>query len=221
MKKSGKPTTLIDDLIKAQSQIEAVTKDGINPFFKSHYATLNATISACKDILNANGFAVIQPITSDAGGVYVCTTLIHTSGGQIESRMRIKLAKENDPQSQGSAITYARRYSLQSLLLMSAEDDDGEKAVKRSTPSKTYGGTTPTRPTSSKDTPASEGQKKMIFSVAKQKGMEPDEVKDAIKLFFKLDSYSKLTMSQAKKAIDNLLKKPDVFVKEFDVPKDI
>lgn len=115
-------------LLAAQKEIESVDKDGKNPFFKSDYTTLNAAILACKSILNKHEIVVLQPITSDENGVYVATTLLHTSGEQIGSKHRIREAKDNDPQSQGSAITYARRYSLMSLLCMSSADDDGEKA---------------------------------------------------------------------------------------------
>jgi len=124
-------TTFFKDLLKAQTQIEEIKKDGTNPFFHSDYATLNATILACKKILNDNNFIVLQPIQSDTDGVYVCTTLLHTSGKRITSKMRIESKADNDPQAQGSAISYARRYSLQSFLLMSAVDDDGEGAIAR------------------------------------------------------------------------------------------
>lgn len=117
------------DLLKVQQEIESVDKDAKNPFFNSNYATLGATIEACKSILNKNNFIVIQPLQSDENGVYVCTTLIHTSGGKIESKMRINQKEQNNPQAQGSAITYARRYSLQSILCMNEEDDDGNSAT--------------------------------------------------------------------------------------------
>jgi len=123
--------TFYQDLLNAQKEIESVDKDGNNPFFKSTYTTLNATIQACKEILNKYNIIVLQPIESDENGVYVCTKLIHTSGDKLESRMRIEKAKANDPQSQGSAISYARRYSLKSLLTMSDSDDDAEKAMAR------------------------------------------------------------------------------------------
>lgn len=124
--------TFFYDLLQAQKEIEGVDKDGKNPFFKSDYATLNATILACKQILNAHNIVLLQPIVSDEHGVYVATTLIHASSEQkVESRMRIIPAKVNDPQAQGSAITYARRYALKSLLCMSDEDDDAEKATAR------------------------------------------------------------------------------------------
>ncbi len=122
----------LQDLLAAQKEIEGVDKDGKNPFFKSDYTTLNATIQACKEILNKHNIIVMQPITSDEHGVYVSTTIIHAISEQkIESKMRIIPSKENDPQAQGSAITYARRYALKSFLCMSDADDDGEKAMSR------------------------------------------------------------------------------------------
>ena len=116
------------DLLKAQQEIEPVTKDDKNPFFKNDFASLNKTILTCKQVLNDNNILVLQPIQSDENGVYVCTTLIHTSGDMLESKQLIREAKSNDPQAQGSAITYARRYSLKSFLCMTDRDDDGEKA---------------------------------------------------------------------------------------------
>jgi len=121
-------TNIYTDLLKAQKEIEAVGKDDNNPFFNSDYTSLNSTIHACKKALNDNNILVLQPIQSSENGVYVCTTLIHTSGEKLESKMAIREAKSNDPQAQGSAITYARRYSLKSFLCMTDKDDDGEKA---------------------------------------------------------------------------------------------
>lgn len=128
-----KINTMYEDLLEAQKNIEKVDKDGKNPFFKSEYTTLGASIEACKQALNDNNFIVLQPIESDTEGVYVCTTIIHTSGEKITSRMRITVAKTNDPQAQGSAITYARRYALKALLCMSDFDDDGNEANKEPT----------------------------------------------------------------------------------------
>jgi hypothetical protein len=123
--------TFYQDLIEAQKEIEGVGKDGKNPFFKSDYTTLNSTILACKDILNKHNIAVLQPIESNENGVFVCTTLYHTSGESITSKMAIVPSKDKDPQAQGSAITYARRYSLKSMLCMSDADDDAETAMMR------------------------------------------------------------------------------------------
>jgi hypothetical protein len=122
-------------LLKAQKAIGAAKKDSVNPFFKAKYADLGAVMEVCKEPLNENGIAILQPIVSN-GDVYVLTTLLHESGEFISSQLKIAAKQEHDPQAQGSAITYARRYALQSLLSIPSEDDDGEKAMRRDAPAK-------------------------------------------------------------------------------------
>ena len=114
-------------LIKAQKNIGGATKGSSNPFFKSQYADLGEVIDACKDALLGAGIACLQPINGD----FVDTMLLHESGQFIKGSTKIICAKPNDPQAQGSAITYARRYGLQSLALIPSEDDDGESAMDR------------------------------------------------------------------------------------------
>jgi len=137
------------DLLEAQKEIEAVDKDGKNPFFKSEYTSLNSTIEACKKILNKHNIILIQPIISTEIGVQVCTTLIHISGERETSSMIIREAKDHDPQAQGSAITYARRYSLKALLCMSDADDDGNLAQTTYKSTTTASVSHPTAPKSS------------------------------------------------------------------------
>jgi hypothetical protein len=117
--------------IKAQSEMGNATKDSNNPFFQSKYADLNSIREACLPALNNNGIAVLQPTTQIEGKNYVKTILVHESGETIESLTEILFAKQNDPQAQGSGITYARRYGLQSLVNIGAEDDDGNKASEK------------------------------------------------------------------------------------------
>lgn len=131
MNKSESLIKIAPALLKAQQATGAAKKDAKNPFFHSTYADLGSVMEACKQALNENGITVLQPIGSDEQGVYVETVLIHESGEYISDRMRISVKEENNPQSQGSAITYARRYSLQSIAFIPAEDDDGEGAMKR------------------------------------------------------------------------------------------
>ena len=116
-------------LIAAQKEMGNATKDSKNPFFKSKYADLNSIREACLPPLNANGIAVLQPICNAEGKHFVKTILLHESGETIESLTEILFNKANDPQAQGSGITYARRYGLQSLVCIGAEDDDGNKAA--------------------------------------------------------------------------------------------
>lgn len=111
-------------LVKAQKAIKPALKDSKNPFFKSSYADLTSVIEACKEALNTNGIIFLQPVSE----MNVETWLIHESGEYLMTSMPITVARQNDPQAMGSAITYARRYALQSFLGMGAEDDDAESA---------------------------------------------------------------------------------------------
>lgn len=118
---------LAEALAKAQGQMKPALKDSINPHFRSAYADLNACWSAIREPLSSNGLAVIQNVSSDASGVTVETMLVHSSGEHIQSKCWLPVAQKT-PQAYGSAITYARRYSLSALVGLSAEDDDGNAA---------------------------------------------------------------------------------------------
>ncbi len=119
-------------LIEAQKEMGNALKDSTNPFFKSKYADLNSVREACIPLLNAAGIAVLQPICQVEGKSYVKTLLLHDSGESLESFTEIVYGKVGDAQAQGSGITYARRYGLQSLVCIGAEDDDGNKASEKS-----------------------------------------------------------------------------------------
>jgi len=108
------------------------SKDSTNPFHKSKYADLTSVREACVPALNEYGIAVLQPIVQIDGKNFVKTLLLHQSGESIESFTEIVYGKQNDAQAQGSGITYARRYGLQSLVALGAEDDDGNKATDKS-----------------------------------------------------------------------------------------
>jgi len=116
-------------LLKAQSEMSNPKKGSSNPFFKSKYADLNAIREAVIPILNENGIVVLQPIVHVDGKNFVKTILLHESGEFLESLTEIIYNKVNDAQAQGSGISYARRYSLQSFVCVGADDDDGNKAV--------------------------------------------------------------------------------------------
>ena len=115
-------------LLKAQKSIKSVTKDASNPFFKSKYADLASVINACKEELNAEGITFLQPVD----GMNVETLLLHESGEYISAQTPIVCKSQNNPQDLGSAITYARRYGLQSMIGLPAIDDDGEGATSHS-----------------------------------------------------------------------------------------
>lgn len=124
-------------LAKAQGQMSGATKDSANPFFKSKYADLASVWEACRTQLAMNGLAVIQSPTVADLRVTVDTMLVHTSGQWILNTLSCTI-EEDRPQIIGSAITYLRRYALQSLVGVAPEDDDAEAAEGRA---KTNGAT--------------------------------------------------------------------------------
>jgi ERF superfamily len=115
-------------LVKAQSEMSNPKKGSSNPFFKSKYADLNSVREAVMSVLNENDISVLQPMVHVDGKNFIKTILLHSSGEMIESHTEIVYSKTNDAQAQGSGITYARRYGLQSLVCVGADDDDGNKA---------------------------------------------------------------------------------------------
>lgn len=133
MQKSENIANLAAALVKAQSAMGNASKDAKNPFFKSKYADLNAIREAVLPALNANNISVLQLTGQDQGKDVVMTTLMHSSGEYIVSTTPIVCAKQNDPQALGSAISYARRYGLQAMLCVGAEDDDGNAGSGKAT----------------------------------------------------------------------------------------
>jgi len=110
--------------VEAQKNIGVALKKATNPFHGSKYADLGQVISACKEALNENGIVVLQPLHWDEAGYYLDTILMHVSGESITYKLKLML-KSNDMQQLGSACSYARRYSLQSLLMIPTEDSQG------------------------------------------------------------------------------------------------
>jgi hypothetical protein len=118
-------------LVKAQAEMGNAKKESTNPFFKSKYADLNAIREAVLPVLNKHGIAVIQPtIVGENSNYrnYVKTILLHESGEYISGLTEIVCSRPNDAQAQGSGLTYARRYGLQSIVNVGADDDDGNSA---------------------------------------------------------------------------------------------
>ena len=132
MNKSESISNLAKALCKAQNEMGGAVKDAKNPFFKSNYADLTAAIKAIKEPFANNGLSYSQfPVTSEGGGgIGVVTILMHSSGEWLESEFYLPLAKK-DAQGGGSAVTYARRYSLQSMAGIPTADDDAEAAMMR------------------------------------------------------------------------------------------
>jgi hypothetical protein len=118
-------------IVKVQAALENVTKDAVNPHFKSHYASLPHILDTVRPVLAAHGLAIVQwPCTSDDGRIGIRTTILHESGEQMEHVFTVRPSKD-DPQGAGSAISYCRRYALAAVLNIGQDDDDGEAASVR------------------------------------------------------------------------------------------
>jgi hypothetical protein len=117
-------------LVKAQKAFAPALKDSNNPFFKTKYADLSACVKAVIDALNDNGIALVQNCHPCDDGVSVETIFYHESGEMINCGILHVPAAKNDPQGYGSALTYARRYSLMAACGIAPEDDDGNMASR-------------------------------------------------------------------------------------------
>lgn len=117
--------------VKAQKAFGPALKSSTNPHFRSRYADLSACVEAVIDALNANGIALMQKTYECKEGVMVETVFVHESGEVMESGMLHVPAVKHDAQGFGSALTYARRYSLMAACGIAPEDDDGNAASRR------------------------------------------------------------------------------------------
>ena len=125
---SSENAAIYKAFVKAQSQFGAALKTSTNPHFRSRYADLASCIEAVIDALNANGIALTQYTTECETGVIVETIFLHESGEIICSGKLYVPATKHDAQGYGSALTYARRYSLMSAFGLAPIDDDGMAA---------------------------------------------------------------------------------------------
>jgi len=128
MKMSETITELAGALAKAQGQIEDASKGSENPYFKSKYADLAAVRAVIREPLANNDLAIIQAPRTVNGGAEVETMLVHKSGEFISETLFMPAGKA-DPHGYASAITYARRIGIMSLLALASYDDDGNTAV--------------------------------------------------------------------------------------------
>lgn len=131
MKTSETIGKISESLAKAQGEMKPASFDAMNPHFRSRYATLASIMEACRSALSQNNIAIIQGTSVEEDRVVVNTMLTHSSGEWISDSLSMNINKDS-PQAIGSAITYARRYSLSSMVgIVSDEDDDAEGAMPK------------------------------------------------------------------------------------------
>jgi hypothetical protein len=131
MKTSESIKEIATALHAAQAEMGAAKKDSTNPHFKSSYADLSSVIDAIRKPLADNGLSFIQSPVYDYVNLLVGveTRIIHVSGEYISSSLMLPIGAKQTAQAAGSALTYAKRYSISSLCGLSTEsDDDGNSA---------------------------------------------------------------------------------------------
>lgn len=130
MQKSESIAALAAALATAQGSIQGAIKDSANPFFKSKYADLASVKEAIQIPLSTNKLSYVQVVHSLEHGVGVETVLMHASGEWLSGGVVFVPVVKADAQGYGSALTYARRYSLSAITGVAPEDDDGNAAAK-------------------------------------------------------------------------------------------
>jgi len=176
-------------MVKVQAGIKAAAKSKLNPFFKNKYADLGSVWEACHEALTANGIAVIQSPEFRDGVMLLKTTLLHESGESISGEYLIRPVKD-DPQGYGSAVTYARRYSLASMIGIIQDDDDGQRGSTR--------GKSESRGKVAEkllEGPISEVQAKALFKAWKQAGKSNEEVAKYLNENFEINTTSEIKKS--------------------------
>lgn len=118
----------MNKLLLLQQQIKAIKKDSENPFYHSAYFDINSLIAELKPLLNDLALIVLQPLGNINGRVTIKTLVIDAEDGKTIIESETLVPDLSDPQKLGAAITYCRRYALQSLFLLEAADDDGNTA---------------------------------------------------------------------------------------------
>jgi len=116
-------------LVKAQTEFNKALKKSTNPHFRSKFADLASCVDAVKESLNNNGIFLTQKPINCENGVKIETLFIHSSGEKMNMGAFFVPAGKKDAQGYGSALTYARRYSLMTACGIAPEDDDGNAAT--------------------------------------------------------------------------------------------
>lgn len=122
----------MNKLLKIQEELKPIEKDAVNPFFKSRYFDINTMLAEIKPILQKYNVILLQPMDVVEGRTILRTILLDAEddSGKVIIAGAMALPVIDDPQKMGSAITYFRRYSLQSLFALEAVDDDAEGVLR-------------------------------------------------------------------------------------------
>lgn len=207
MNKSESIANLAKALAAFQAEVSNPKNIADNPFFKSEYAPLDEVLRVVRPLLAKNGLSVLQFPSADGEHVSITTIIMHSSGEWLEADQLKMRPVKNDPQAIGSAITYARRYSLCAVLgIVGESDDDGNEASHPQHSQETPRPASEMQFKHPQETPqpASEMQLRKIFVVARELGMTPGSLKELLKQEYDVESSKQLTKRQASDVITHL-----------------
>lgn len=213
MERSETIGKLSEALAKAQGEMKPAGFDATNPHFRSKYATLASIMESCRTALSQNQIAVVQGTSVVEDRVIVTTMLVHSSGEFISDQLSMNIIKDS-PQAIGSAITYARRYSLASLAgVVSDEDDDAEAAMpKTDSAQKTVKPAQVTNLDEHKKTRSNNSPKSESAGKAEKTAQKPEDKNEQtqkrvqkIRLLFNLSAKLGQTPDEMKAVIGNII----------------
>jgi hypothetical protein len=124
----------MDKINSIQKEIGVMEKTETNPFFKSKYFDINALLAQLKPLLEKYQLCIIQPLCEVGGKISLMTEVYDLEKKESVMKSFAPLPDLQDPQKMGSAITYYRRYALQTLFLLQTTDDDANLASTPKTP---------------------------------------------------------------------------------------
>lgn len=176
MNKSESINEIAKALADFQAEVKDPSKDKENPFFKSKYVALDGVLQTVRPVLAKHGLSVMQLPTSDETAVTVTTLLMHSSGQFIESEPFKVLLTKKDAQAAGSALTYARRYSLSAVLGIAWDEDDDADSITQAA--------------------VTRGLIDKIAEMAEAKGIDRKNISNYIRATFNKNSAKSLDMQQ-------------------------
>ena len=191
----------------AQAEINPAEKNATNPHLKNKYANISAIYDAVREVLPKHGLCVVQTmLPTDGTRAHVRTTLAHKSGQWFASECVMPLDRQGGAQGMGSAITYARRYSLSAILgVVADEDDDGNGAQGRNNRAQIEKDRAAAK--ANNPSPPSDPQRKMFMSMmSKKHNGNRDAILDDLSKYFgrKIASSNELTKAEISEMIEVL-----------------
>lgn len=193
-------------LVAFHSEVGRITKDGTNPHLKNRYATIDQIIEEIRPILADKGLFIMQlPTNTEGGEIQMVTRLYHISGQWMESpSLKIKVDR-NNAQGIGSAITYARRYSLTSFLgLNTGEDDDGHAASgDHSGQAQQFRGKQQAGKGQTKQTNPLTEQKRAILVACHEKGLTDNQAAKLVTTLLEKDPNT-MTLEEAQNVLEEI-----------------